>query len=297
MSRRPAQLMLLPPLTLRIWPVMNRESSRARNATAAATSAASAPRPAGIRAIASPRTLPNRSGRAAGGQRRVELGGPDVRRRDHVDRDALAGELAGQAGGQAVHPALGRVVDGVVGQAVADRFGADADDPAVPALGEVRQHRQAHPQRGPQVVGDGGLQGLLGVRQGGGDHPAAGVVHADVDLPERAERRRDQGVGDAGADRSPAKPVTRPPGAASRSSAALTSASVSPANSSAHRRRAAGARCKADARRTAGDDGDPPLQRPGHRMMATSLAGRSAVMSRTTRLERIFSAVPSSTSR
>jgi hypothetical protein len=54
--------MVLPPLTLRIWPVMNRESSRARNATAAATSSGSAPRPAGIAAMASARTCSSRSG-------------------------------------------------------------------------------------------------------------------------------------------------------------------------------------------------------------------------------------------
>ena len=56
------QFMLLPPLTLRICPVMKPESSRARNATAAATSSASAPRPTGIKAIASSTTFARRSG-------------------------------------------------------------------------------------------------------------------------------------------------------------------------------------------------------------------------------------------
>ena len=38
--------MLLPPLTLRIWPVMNRESSRARNASASGREGQYPPNPA-----------------------------------------------------------------------------------------------------------------------------------------------------------------------------------------------------------------------------------------------------------
>ena len=82
-----------------------------------------------------PATGATAAGGRGGGSRRLagRLCRLDQRRRHHarrdgVDCDVMQRELAREAGGDGVRATFGRVVHGVIEQAVAYRIGADVDE-------------------------------------------------------------------------------------------------------------------------------------------------------------------------
>ena len=141
--------------------------------------------------------------------------GHDRSGRDDVAGDVAAGELPGDAAGQAEQARLGRRVVGLAGLAdlAADR--RDVHDPAVARLHHPRRRAPDRVERAGEVRVEHGVPVLVGHADEQPVAGDAGVVHEHVDRPERGSRPRRRRGSTASVSETSARTATALPPSAS----------------------------------------------------------------------------------
>jgi hypothetical protein len=111
---------------------------------------------------------------------------------------------ARHTGGQTMDAALGGIVGGMIPKSVADRVGAEIDDPAVGIGAHLRDRMPGAPQHRPQITVDGGAQCLRRMFGESLDNAAAGIVDQHIEPTKMIDRESIVPLATLSDDRSPA---------------------------------------------------------------------------------------------